>query len=125
MKSMTASHDTDPSGSPVGPSSVIVSASLSSPKTLPRCRDEILMGSFIMVPPPGGKRTGPPFPYAFSIHHASGPGSQPRVPQNESLTLRVFGDALGYVKFSKKSTVRPESVQQRFDAEKTMSGTVS
>jgi hypothetical protein len=49
----------------------------------------------------------------------------PEFQKNGSLTLRVFGDVLGYVKFSKKSTVRPESVQQRFDAEKTMSGTVS
>src|SRR6185295_6245056 len=123
MKSMTASHDTDPSGSPVGPSSVIVFASLSSPKTLPRCRDEILMGSFIMVPPPGGKRTGPPFPYAFSIHHAHpAQALRPEFQQNESLTLRVLWDALGYVKFREKSTVIPESVQQRFDAEKTVSG---
>ena len=38
MKSVTASHDTAPSGSPVGPSSVIVSVSLSSPRTFPRSR---------------------------------------------------------------------------------------
>src|SRR6185503_15043249 len=97
MKSMTASHDTDPIGSSVGPSSVIVSISLSSPKAFPRCRNEILMGNFIMIPPLGGKRTP------------------------SLLPLRVL---LGYVKFREKSTVLVESVQQRFDAEKTVSGTV-
>jgi hypothetical protein len=71
MKSMTASHDTAPSGSSLGSSSVIVSASLSSPKTFPRCRNETLTGSLTMILPPGGKRTRPPFPHAFAIHHAS------------------------------------------------------
>jgi hypothetical protein len=49
----------------------------------------------------------------------------PEFQQNESLTLGVLGDTLGYVKFLEKSTVIPESVQQRFDAEKTVSGTAS
>src|ERR1041384_757 len=86
MKSMTASHDTAPIGSSVGPSSVIVSVSLSNPKAFPRCRNEILMGNFIMIPPLGGKRTP------------------------SLLPLRVL---LGYVKLREKSTVLLDSVQQR------------
>jgi hypothetical protein len=35
----------------------------------------------------------------------------PEFQQNESLTLRVFEDALGYVKFREKSTVLLKSIQ--------------
>src|SRR6185295_12966282 len=51
MKSMTDSHDTVPSGSPVGLSRVIVSVSLSNARIVPLCRDEVLTGNFIIVSP--------------------------------------------------------------------------